>query len=448
MRIPKKEKFGDFKWIGSLGRKAALYVRVSRNEFKTRIFAAEHEVERELRESVKTQIENGKTFCAERGWECEIYDRDSNQSGYDGEETRKDLQRLISDIRAGKIHTVITREHWRISRNAEFTEKFINLLFSNGVDYIGLDEPIDIRTPDGQMMLGIKGRMGQNYLSYISRKSKTNKTYLASKGGLITVGNCLGYKHVGRNKVEVVPDEAKIVKWLFLQRSKGMGVKEICRLADKLGYRAKQGHKFQTGSLTLFFKNPRYTGRIMYNGEIIPSPYPPIIPVDQFEKCQKYRQLNSPRRNSNRLSKILKCGVCGSSMSPRNCKGVKYYQCHKSKSMGGECVGTTFKLLEIWDFIDANIGLFAAAQFSALAESTNTEVLANIEAVESEIADLQTQKNELAGQYVSKELPASGYSLAITRIEEIERNKRRDLLSLQSKMPVAQADMINNACHT
>ena len=436
MKKPKTDKFADFKPTDKAGKKAAVYVRVSRNEFKTKVFASEKEAEKELRESVITQIQNGKTFCQNNNWDYEIYDRDSGQSGFDGEETRQDLQRLVRDIEQGKIHTVITREHWRVSRNAEFTEKFINLLFNNGVDYIGLDEPIDIKTPDGQMMLGIKGRMGQNYLSYISKKSKSNKTYLASKGGLITVGNCLGYKHVGKNKVEIVPDEAKVIKWLFESRSKGFGLLEIARQADKLGYRTKTGTKFGTGNLTLFFKNPRYTGHIRYNGKIIPSPYPKIIEFELWEKCQEFRSKAIARHDSNRLSKILKCGVCGTSMSTRTCNKLRYYQCYKSQSPYNACKGkTTFRTKEIWDFIDKNIGIFASEHLAKLANMSCGVSKDAIDSLENELIILMNRKDKLSTQYAIGNLSDDAYSSAFKKIEEMESKTKSELLKCQSQVP-------------
>lgn len=70
------EFFVEFKPTTKAGKRAAIYVRVSRNEFTTG-----DDGEKELRQSVKNQKEDGIRHCEREGWEYELYDKDCELSG-------------------------------------------------------------------------------------------------------------------------------------------------------------------------------------------------------------------------------------------------------------------------------------------------------------------------------------------------------------------------------
>src|SRR5450756_2619759 len=110
-----------FKQIPYEGKKAALYVRVSKDEF-----ILNESGEREERTSVTTQRDDAVEYAKGKKWAYEVYDQDSDISGFEDIAKRPGISKLLQDVRDGKIHTVVVREVKRLSRNQSQLSHIIN----------------------------------------------------------------------------------------------------------------------------------------------------------------------------------------------------------------------------------------------------------------------------------------------------------------------------------
>jgi len=128
-----------------------LYVRVST------------ERQSELKDgSLDTQIDRLKQYIGFRTksliddtkstkWKAvEVY-REEGRSGKNTE--RPALQKLLSDIKAGSINTVLCTKIDRITRSLIDFYKLIEIFTKHNVDFISLEENFDTSTPMGKAML-------------------------------------------------------------------------------------------------------------------------------------------------------------------------------------------------------------------------------------------------------------------------------------------------------
>ena len=110
---------------------------------------ARQSVEKKNSISIESQIE----FCKKvAGQDLSVYlDR-----GYSGKNTqRPDFQRLLSDVKAGKIQKLYVYRLDRFSRSVADFGKLWEILRAHQVEFVSINENFDTSTPMGRAMLHI-----------------------------------------------------------------------------------------------------------------------------------------------------------------------------------------------------------------------------------------------------------------------------------------------------
>ncbi|MDA8218083.1 MAG: recombinase family protein, partial [Dehalococcoidales bacterium] len=123
------------------GRFVAGYVRVS----------TDVQVERD---SLTTQEQALTAHCQAQGWTLQLY-RDEGVSAKDTE--RPALQRLLADVRAGRVAVVLVTKLDRISRSLRDLLDLMALFEAAGVKFVSLRDNIDTSGPVGRFILHILG---------------------------------------------------------------------------------------------------------------------------------------------------------------------------------------------------------------------------------------------------------------------------------------------------
>ncbi len=90
-----------------------------------------------------------------KGGSCRIF----KDKGYSGKNTdRPEFQKLLGEIRKGKVHWVVVYKLDRISRSILDFANMMELLQEYDVEFVSSTEKFDTSTPMGRAML--------NYVSY------------------------------------------------------------------------------------------------------------------------------------------------------------------------------------------------------------------------------------------------------------------------------------------
>jgi hypothetical protein len=164
----------------------------------------------------------------------------------------------------------------------------------------------------------------------------------ASKRRGIWVGGPvpLGYGAVGK-KLEIIPQEADLVRRIFALYVELGSVGALARALDSQGVKpkprqlangqSKAAERYTIGPLAHMLKNRFYVGEVAYRGEVHKGEHPAIVDRDVFDRVQAMLAERTVARTLKRAnSPHLLTGVIfddrGNPMSPThaNKKGVRY----------------------------------------------------------------------------------------------------------------------------
>ena len=197
----------------------ALYERLSRDD--------EQGGESNSITNQKTYLEN---YAQQRGFSnCRHY-TDDGYSG--GNFERPGWKRLMSDVEAGKVSTVIAKDMSRIGRNYLETGYYTEVYFRQyHVRFLALANGIDSADPNSSEFAPMLNIMNEWYLRDQARKASAAVRLKASSGRPITTVPPFGYVKDKANKDHWIVDQeaAQTVRLIFELAASGMIPSKIAR---------------------------------------------------------------------------------------------------------------------------------------------------------------------------------------------------------------------------
>jgi len=159
--------------------RAANYIRLSKED--------------ESAHSLDTQPDLSQKFIADHSWQLVETYADPDHTGRNSR--RPDLQRMVRDIKAGKIDIVVVHRLDRLYRNLEALLKFIRLLKRYHAKLISVSENIDLDNDWGYLVVYVLGGLAEYYVRNLSRRTNEGKLTRVKKGllnGSFRFGYCTG----------------------------------------------------------------------------------------------------------------------------------------------------------------------------------------------------------------------------------------------------------------
>jgi len=157
--------------------------------------------------------------------------------------------------------------------------------------------------------------------SMASKRAKQNNGFLLNSSA-----NCYGWRSDGKQRVRAIPDEQATVKDIFQRYISGQSVNQICRHLSSTNVPTyKKGGEWGRQSIRQILTRPIYCGMSKNSdGDLIPSKvFPPIISRADYNKALE-RLAHSRKTHGSKERKyvhplvgLIRCGVCGSIMRPR-----------------------------------------------------------------------------------------------------------------------------------
>lgn len=198
---------------------AAIYARLS----------YETEANRE-RDTVETQIAYLKNYI-DRQEDMELADvyADVSFSGTNFE--RPEFERMMQDIRSGKIDTVITKDLSRLGRNYIDSGTYIERIFPLfHVRYIAVNDDFDTNRAETDLTMPLKNIINEWYARDLSNKMHASYQTMWKNGAYIYGRPPYGYRKDNTVKKLVVDEQtAPVVKRIFEMYLDGMTYSEIAR---------------------------------------------------------------------------------------------------------------------------------------------------------------------------------------------------------------------------
>ncbi|MBN1887657.1 MAG: recombinase family protein [Thermoflexales bacterium] len=156
--------------------RAANYIRLSK--------------EGETVHSLDTQPDLSQKYIDGHGWQLVGTYADPDHTGRNSK--RPELQRLLRDIKAGRMDVVVIHRLDRLYRNLEALLKFIRLLKRCRVRLVSVSENIDLDNDWGYLTIYVLGGLAEYYVRNLSRRTNEGKLTRVSKG-LLNGNSRFGY---------------------------------------------------------------------------------------------------------------------------------------------------------------------------------------------------------------------------------------------------------------
>ena len=153
--------------------------------------------------------------------------------GYSGTNfNRPAFQRMLTDIHADKINTVIVKDLSRFGRNYVEVGLQVEHFKEQNVRFIAADDHYDSTINEDDLMFPMRNVMNEMYARDVSKKTKAAKKAKAKAGQYIGSKPPFGYKLDPNDRHHLVIDEpaAEVVRRIFRLTADGAGYNKITRV--------------------------------------------------------------------------------------------------------------------------------------------------------------------------------------------------------------------------
>lgn len=221
--------------------------------YRTGIYARlSVETEEKLeRGTIKNQVEflNNFVQLQEELTHVDTYiDDDISGTKFD----RPAFNRLIEDIKKGKINCIVVKDLSRFGRNyieaGEYIEKIFPFL---KVRFIAINDHYDSNKNNGDIVTPFKNMVNEIYAKDISKKICTSVVTRQKKGEYIGGMSAYGYLKDPKDKHKLIIDQetAPIVKRIFEWKVDGLSYLAIARKLNDKGVLSPTQYKYRLGIL-------------------------------------------------------------------------------------------------------------------------------------------------------------------------------------------------------
>jgi DNA invertase Pin-like site-specific DNA recombinase len=256
--------------------RCAIYTRKSSEEGLDQAFNS-LDAQREAGEAyVRSQRHEGWLLLPER------YD-DGGISG--GTLERPALQRLLAEIRAGRVQVIVVYKVDRLTRALSDFARLVELFDTHGVSFVSITQQFNTTTSMGRLTLNVLLSFAQFEREVTGERIRDK--IAASKRKGMWMGGCvpLGYDAVDRTLI-VNAAEADAVRWLFRTYLDSGSVERLQTAAVTTNVCTKSGKPFTRGHLYRVLQNPVYIGQIRHHEQVYAGQHSAIVERSLWEAVQ------------------------------------------------------------------------------------------------------------------------------------------------------------------
>lgn len=389
--------------------RAAVYVRISMDREGAGL-------------GVQRQEEDCRLYCDRRGWPVvDVYiDNDVSASS---SKPRPEWQRLLADIKIGRINAIVVWHIDRMTRKPRELEDVIDMHEKQGVQLGTVTGDVDLATPTGRMIARMLGAAARHEAEHKGERQRRQRMQAAQQGK----PHITGRRPFGYMGDCVTPHavEAPYFVGAAQRALAGESLSSICKWLNAEGVTTSAGKPWTYSSLRTTLTRARYSGRRETGatssnllGEIVAVDCWPALITD--EQSDRLRSLLTRRKPSNHsttikhlLSGVLTCGECGASMAggKRSRGGQLMYRCNALSRRGsddGGCGRVAAAMshtdeLVVGMVLDA-IGSSELMQRMASTSTVDESVVEQIARDEQELIDIARDRAEGAitrGEWVT-----------------------------------------------
>ncbi len=362
------------------------------------------------------------------GWEVVEEYVDNNLRASGKPLRRPAYERMLSDIREGRIDAIVAYDLDRLTRRPYEMEELLRECEAAGLRYLATESDfIDIKTSDGVLILRIKCAVAAQEAARIKQRTRDKMEEIARKG-LPHAGGARAYGYA-RNKVDIVPEEAARIVEAAARVLAGETVSSICTRWNTQGVpTAGKWHPpmnvnlWRPVNLRTILLSARIAGFREHRGQITRTAiWEPII--DEGTQAELRAILDPPtcrpRRNVARhlLVGLLFCGKCGHRLGSGTNNKSRAYRCSKVVGDRNGCDGLSIKAEPVEEWLIEQ--LLYRGDVVNLASVLRAQQSAEVapEALD-EVAALEARLLELDDMFTEGQLDRARHGRAVAQVNE------------------------------
>ena len=407
----------------------ALYERVSTD------------LQAEKGHSIEEQIDRLEKYAAALDLKGAKHYTDAGFSGANLE--RPALQKLIKDVKAGKIEKVIVYKLDRLSRSQKDTLMLIEDVFlANGCDFLSVCENFDTSSPFGRAMVGILAVFAQLEREQIKERMAMGKLARAKEGKFHGSRNVpIGYDYKDGELVTNEYEKIQVIR-LFEEFVSGKPVNRIVRELNEEGFTTKYG-KWTATTARSVLTHRTYTGFLTFRGEWYKGTHEAFFSDEMWEKSQEifrrrrydleHQGVRCGKANSY-LGGYLYCKNCGQKLIKNQCRKYAYYKCKGRRDDPRLCRQKTWTVKEMDDLIFSEIRKLSL-ECPILPEQKKDGENIERDAIRAKMGEIDRKIDRLLELYSVKDMPVDSLQEKIVELSTQKAKLERQLEAVRDPAP-------------
>lgn len=371
---------------------AAIYLRISADRTGEQL-------------GVARQRDDCEKLCADKGWQPIEY-LDNDVSATSGKK-RPAYERMLADIRAGRIGAVVAWDLDRLHRRPIELESFMALADEKHLALATVSGDVDLSTAQGRLIARLKGSVAAHESEHKVARQKRAAQQKAQQGRPQWT-YAFGYMDHQPD-----PTTKKLVNRCYRLILSGGSLKDACKILNgaeayrewvrrpvdpETGERSTviEYREWTEQPMSAFLRSPRNAGLREHNGEIVgKGTWEPLVDEELWRSVQDVMSRHREGRRAYRrhlLSGVLGCGNCGHHLTAQQTvkKDVQYH-CKN-------CFGIGVAAVHVEKFVLDLIGGRLAKKDAADLLRSKAHDSAEEEAIRQKIGTLNNRLDEIAAE--------------------------------------------------
>jgi site-specific DNA recombinase len=390
--------------------RAGIYARLSRD--------------REDQTSTTRQAKDCKALLASRDIHTHELYEDVDFSAYKRGVRRPAYERMLDDVRSGRLDIVVVWKIDRLARNLREFLRIVDLCEQHHCALISVNEPFDTSSPIGRAIMQVLAVFAELESATIALRVASAQDH-AAHGGKPHYG---GQRRFGYTReMTIIPDEAAAARDAAAQLLSGVAAYSIARQWNERGFKTPKGGEWRSGDVVRSLRSPHMAALRVHRGEVIGTGNWEPIFTEETHRALQPRRTNRPVRRARWLTGgLARCGRdgCGAPLVGHTNNGQPIYWCSNEPGSSG-CGKLSMRAVLLENHVE-KVVLDALAQprlRSALSASTSTvpdDRLARLHAVEQRL-------EELGIEFAHGSIPMAALRSASAELEREADSLRRSL---------------------
>ncbi|RTR31085.1 resolvase [Robertmurraya yapensis] len=288
---------------------AAIYLRLSRNEEQLDI------------EEILTHHRNALVKLAKQhNLTYDVYQEIS--SGINTQ--RAQLTQLLNKL--DEYDYLLVMDIDRISRDNAYAEQIKTMLIANDIKILTPQGAIDLTQESNEMLYSFQAMLANFEYKQIKKRLSRGRLAAAEQGRWTNSNKApLGYEKDKNQRLVIVEEEAKIIRYIFQKTLERVSANEIAKQLDTLGWRSRIGKVLTSSHISSLRRNVVYYGVVQacrrVNGRVVDevfveNAHEPIIEKQQWLEVQKILEENTAgkffnkKKATRKLQNLIYCNCC------------------------------------------------------------------------------------------------------------------------------------------